>query len=607
MNRRLLLAASLCCSILCGVLAVSSSPSAAQEGPSEGPQKATPDKTTTTSMPEREVSNRIDAEIKKVWDRDGVKPSEQSGDEEFIRRVYLDTVGLPPSAEEVVAFTKDKDKEKRRKLVAKLVDDERFGRHLADLWTNILLGRGGRDYGGSSSLLSVWLSERINNGDKFSDVIYDIVTAQGSVSENPAVAVYTREQPFKLANAAGLLTKNLTGVQIQCAQCHDHPYEEAWKEETFNGVASFWAGVQVRINNQVLPVDPSVSDNARNFRTPSKAQMEKLPADAQNRLNELARYSAPVTLDGTAIKTQDRRFWRPALAKWMVSDENHQTANYIANRFWSFNFGIGILNPIDDFNSFNEASHPELLSFLGQDLIDNDYDIKRLYRAILNSRTYQLSSADPDKKSEHWHFASAPVRQMTPEQFFGTFIEIAGGDDLARTLRTRTGSPADQIKRRVEARMKQMEKQKDDPNARDYDYDEEALDRLTAWYDKMDSGWFIRRSMAQNYAKIGNDDEMNESDGFSLTIDQALLVMNGDVTNNLSGSRRGSVVWKLMNELKDDDARITRLYLTVLSREPQRSELTDMKKFVKETRNTSEAYEDIMFALLASTEFATNH
>ncbi|MCA8936450.1 MAG: DUF1553 domain-containing protein [Planctomycetes bacterium] len=606
MNRRLLLAATLCCSMLCGVLAVSSSPSQAQEETAPSADKAG-DKSTTTSMPEREVSNRIDAEIKKVWDRDGIKPSKPSGDEEFIRRVYLDTLGLPPTPDEIVAFTKDKDKEKRRTLVAKLVDDERFGRHLADLWTNILIGRGGRDYSGSSTLFSVWLSERINRGDHFSDIIYDIVTAEGSVSENPAVAVYTREVPFKIANAAGVLTKNLTGVQIQCAQCHDHPYEEAWKESTFDGVASFWAGTQVRINNTVLPVDPTVTNDARAFRTPSKAQMEKLPTDAQNRLNELARYSKPVTLDGTAVKTQDRRFWRPALAKWMVADDNQQTAKYIANRFWGFNFGIGLLNPIDDFNSFNEATHPELLSFLGQDLIDNDYDIKRLYRAILNSNTYQLSSTNPPKKAEHWHFASAPVRQMTPEQFFGTFIEIAGGNDLARTLRTRMGTPADQLKRRVEGRMKQMEKQKDDPNARDYDYDEEALDRLVAWYEKMDSGWFIRRSMAQNYSKLSSDDEMNEADGFSLTIDQALLVMNGDVTNNLSGSRRGSVVWKLMNELKDDEARITRLYLTVLGREPARDELVDMKKYVKETKDASEAYEDIMFALLASTEFATNH
>ena len=114
MNSRLLLAASLCGALVCGLVAVGSTPSAAQETP--------PDKTTTTSLPEREVSNRIDAEIRKVWERDGLKPADQSSDEEFVRRVYLDTVGLPPTADEVVAFLADKDKEKRRKLIDKLLD-----------------------------------------------------------------------------------------------------------------------------------------------------------------------------------------------------------------------------------------------------------------------------------------------------------------------------------------------------------------------------------------------------------------------------------------------------------------------------------------------------
>ena len=598
MNSRLLLAASLFGALVCGLVAVGSTPSAAQETP--------PDKTTTTSMPEREVSNRIDAEIKKVLERDEIKSADQCTDEEFVRRVYLDTVGLPPTADEVLAFLSDKDEEKRRKLIAKLVDDERFGENLADKWTEILIGRTGRDYGGSTHLFAIWFAEQINNDRKFSDIIYDLVVAEGQLSENPAVAIYTREVPFKTANAAGLVTKNLTGVQIQCAECHDHTYEEDWTQEVFNGVASFWSPIQVQLNIRRLPVDPAVTDNARtpNFRDD---MLERLPAEQREALKTARRYSKPVLMDGNAIKTQDRRFWRPAMAKWMVSDTNTQTASYIANRFWSFAFGMGVLNPIDDFNSFNEASHPELLSFLGQDLIDNDYDIKRLYRAMLNSKTYQLSSEDPPKNAELWHFASAPVRQLSPEQFFGTFVEIAGGDDLARAYRMRAGSPADQVKRRVENTMKRMQNNPDDPTQRQYEYSEESLDRYVAWYDKMDAAWFMRRSMAQGYASIGTDDEMNEADGFSLTIDQALLVMNGDVTNNLSGSRRGTLIWKLMNELKDDEKRLERLYLTVLSRRPTSDELRTMKRYLKDEKNKTQGYEDIMFALLATTEFATNH
>jgi len=598
MNPRLLLAASLFGALVCGAIAVSSSASMAQETP--------PDKTTTTSLPEREVSNRIDAEIRKVWERDGIKGADESSDEEFIRRVYLDTVGLPPKPDEVLAFIGDKDKEKRRKLIDKLVDDTRFGEHLADRWTDILIGRTGRDFGGSTHLFAIWFAEQINAGRKFSDIMYDLVVAEGQLSENPAVAVYIREVPFKTANAAGLVTKNLTGVQIQCAECHDHLYEPAWTMDVFNGVASFWSPIQLRLNNRSLPVDPAITDNPRgpNF---NEAALERLPAERREAAQIALRYNKPVTLDGTAIKTDDRRFWRPAMAKWMVSDDNTQTANYIANRFWSFAFGMGILNPIDDFNSFNEASHPELLSFLGQDLIDNDYDIRRLYRAILNSKTYQLSSKDSPKKAELWHFASAPVRQLSPEQFFGTFVQIAGGDDLARAYRMRSGSLADQVKRRVENTMKRMERNPDDPNMRQYEYNNESLDSFVEWYEKMDAPWYMRRNMAAGYARVGNDDEMNEADGFSLTIDQALLVMNGDVTNNLSGSRRGTLIWKLLNEFKDDDKRLDHLYLTVLSRHPTSSESRSMKSYIKDQKDKSQGWEDIMFALLATTEFSTNH
>ncbi|MBZ0136762.1 MAG: DUF1549 and DUF1553 domain-containing protein [Planctomycetes bacterium] len=598
MNPRFFLAAALCGAVICGVLGVSSAPAGAQETP--------PDKTTTATLPEREVSNRIDAEIRKVWERDGIKGAGECGDEEFVRRVYLDSVGLPPTADEVVAFLGDKDKEKRRKLIAKLVDDDRFGEHLGDLWTDIMIGRTGRNYGGSTHLFAIWFAEQINADRKFSDIIYDLVVAEGKLSENPAVGVYTRENPISTANAAGLVTKNLTGVQIQCAECHDHPYEEAWTEATFNGVASFWSPIQMRLNNRVLPIDPEVTDTARspNF---SEDQLERVSAERRKALKAAMRYNKPVTLDGTAIKTDDRRFWRPAMAKWMVSDENKQTAKYIANRFWSFAFGSGILNPIDDFNSFNEASHPELLEILGQDLIDNDYDIKRLYRAILNSKTYQLSSSGGPAKAELWHFASAPVRQLSPEQFFGTFVEIAGGDDIARAYRMRSGSPGDQLKRRVEDRLKRMQNNPDDPNQREYGYNEESLNRFVGWFEKMGATWYMRRSMAQGYASIGNDDEMNEADGFSLTIDQALLVMNGEVTNNLSGSKRGTLIWKLVNELKDDDVRLERLYLTVLSRRPTADEARTMKAHLKDSKDKTAGWEDIMFALLATTEFATNH
>jgi len=592
--------------LLAGALAfacVGVSMSSAQEKPPQSPEgktAATPDGTGS----EKELTAAIDREIANVWARDKITPAKASSDEEFVRRLYLDVVGLPPTSEEAAAFIDSKEKDKREKLIATLLDDKRFGERLGDLWANILVGRGGvGGRGGGSTMLAIWFADRVNNNAKFSDIIYDLVTATGKESENPAVAIYNRERPFKVANAAGLVTKTLTGVQLQCAECHDHPYEEAWKQTTFQGVASFFSPIQQRLNNRSLPADPEISDNARELRLPGNG--ENLPAEVRAEMEERLKYTRPVTIDGKAVTIPGRDFWRPFLAKWMISKDNKQTPRYVANRFWSFAFGSGLHNPVDDFNSFNAPSHPELLDLLAKDLVDHKYDIKRLMRAVFNSRTYQLSSKDGPAKAQIWHFASAVPRQLTPEQFFGALVTVSGGQELARNYRSRAGTPASQLRKQIEGKMKQM--QKDTPNQRDYDFDEEALKRYEAWYDKMSDLWFLRRNMAQSFSRQSEDDEMTEADNFALTIDQALAVMNGDVTNRITGSGRGSIAYDLVQKVKGDDARIESLYLTVLTRRPTNAESTRMKKYVTEQKDPVAAYEDILFALLAGSEFSTNH
>lgn len=575
----------------------------------ESPDKTTAPKAdgkTVSSVPANEVTRRIDAEIAKVWERDKLKPAAESSDEEFLRRVYIDTIGLPPEPAEVEAFVKDKSKDKRAALIDKLLDDTRFSRHQADLWTNILVGRGGRRNNGSNHLFALWMFEQMESKRPFSEVMYDIVTASGSLSENPAVAPLTLEQPLRVPNIAGNLSKNLTGVQIQCAECHDHPYEEAWTEEVFAGVASFFSPLQLRVNVRSQPVDPSIGDDARPVRAPQGA-MDRLPENAQNRMRDIAKYNKPVSLDGVELKTKDRSLWRQAYAKWMVSKDNKQTARYIANRYWSFSFGIGLLNPIDDFNSFNEASHPELLEYLAQDLIDNKYDIRRMYRAMLNSRTWQLSGRQRPAKAESWHFASSATRQLNAEQFFGALVQIAGGDELASAYRLRIGDPAQAMERAAERRARQSEMNKEDPNAREYEQDATALTRYTTWYKKFNDAWYMRRAMAEGFSRLSSDDEMTDVDGFSLTIDQALLVMNGEVTNKLSGTGRGTFIDTVMRGSTDSKERVRQIYLRVLSRSPESAETNRMLDYIKGEKDPARALEDIMFALLASTEFATNH
>jgi hypothetical protein len=591
----------------CTGLAVLSTNSNAQESKNPAKTTQTPDsKETVTKTPEIAVSGIIDSEIAKVWKRDSVKPTRKTTDVEFVRRVYLDTIGVPPMPEDVTAFLDNKDENKRAKLIDKLVDSPRFGEHMGDMWTNILIGRAARNFGGASELFAVWFAERVNEDPNFANIMYDIVTASGTVSENPAMLVYMREVPMKIGNVAGHISKTLSGQQIQCAECHDHSYEKEWTQEAFAGVASFFSSMRQDLRVRVLPRNPRIRDDVRPINV-SASRMGGLNEDVQNRLKGLKKYSKPVSLDGVALKTKNRAFWRPAYAKWLTRKENTQTAKYIANRFWSFTFGSGILNPVDDFNSFNEATHPELLEYLGQDLIDNNYDIKRLYRAILKSKTYQLSSIGKHKDAQIWHFAAAPVRQLTPEQFFGAFVQIAGGDDMARAYRMRAGDPFDRIERGIQRQMKTAKENADDPNQRAYEFEKESLEQFKKQFSAMGDSWFLRRSLAKPFAALSEDDEMTEADGFSVTIDQALSVMNGDIVANMTSNRRGTLVWKILKQSSDVKSQVASLYSSVLGREATEKEVKLAIEFVKDSKDRAQGISDLMFVLLATTEFQTNH
>jgi hypothetical protein len=559
---------------------------------------------------EPELTAAIDRKLSAVWERDGVTPAPRSSDEEFLRRVYLDTTGMPPTYDEAISFLNDDSPGKRDRLIDALVADRRFAEHVADQWVNVFTGRRTQD--NADLILGAWMAQQIQLGRGFDDIMYDIITAEGLMSENPAVGYYTGKREFRTADIAGEAAKHFTGVQIQCAQCHDHPYEDTWTEQEFNGVGSFFAAVQVRRRGDTRPRQGEVTDRGVSRLDPSVVQrrLATIKDDMQReRVYEQLRYRAPKYLLGNELRVDDARLWRKAWAKWVISDQNVQTQRYVANRFWSFLFGMGIVNPVDDFNSINEPSHPELLDLLASDMREHGYDVRRFYRAALKTRAWQASSSGAsrgDNRAERWYFAEYPVRQLSPEQFFGALIAVAGHSESAgRRVRTRN-NPYERERKQGEAYKKREDEGKLPKNRRRVEYDLEAADKLAALVDSMSPEWYARRSASRQYARISSDDEMNESDGFSMTIDQALMQMNGRVTGDLSTHGRQSLLTHIFNASRDADARLERMFLIVLSRRPTAAESERYKKFLAESGERA-GWEDALFSLLLTTEFATNH
>ncbi len=564
---------------------------------------------------EAALSAAIDDGLAEVWRRDNVKPAPPSSDEEFLRRVYLDTLGLPPNADEARSFLADDADDKRERLIDALVEDKRFAEHVADQWVNVLMGRG-RSQDNAELVLGAWMARQIDDGRGFADILYDIIAARGLMSENPAAAYFAGKRDFRTADIAGEAVRHFTGVQLQCAQCHDHPYEDSWTEQQFNGVAGFFVATQLRRNGNVRPRQGNVSD--RNIGKLDPAVMQRRLAtikdDAQRiRQYEVLRYRYPRFLLGEPVKVNDARLWRRAWAQWVVADDNRQTQRYIANRFWSFLFGTGIVNPVDDFNSLNEASHPALLDALADDMRASGYNIRRLYRAVLKSRAWQASSAGATRdagngtgKVEAWHFAQYPVRQLSPEQFFGALLVASGHSDAGRRRLQARNNPYTRERAQGNAYLKRKEAGTLPANQRPIEWDFEATDRLEALIDTMSAEWYQRRAAARSYARVSSDDEMSEVDGFSLTMDQAMFLLNGRTTAQLAASSRGSLLEHIHKSADNMEGRIARMFLIVLARNPSQAELERYKSFLAQP-GERQRWEDALYSLLLTTEFSTNH
>ena len=571
-------------------------------------QDSKPDKTTESAAKaprtEADLTAYIDSELAKVWKRDDITPAKRSTDEEFVRRVYLDTIGLPPDYAEVTSFLSDKRKDKRDRLIDKLVNDRRFGEHMSNQWTHTLVSRTPQATSGSA-LFAQWMADEFNRNKGFDRTIRQIVTAKGSLTDTPAIVPWFKDgQGARISDMIGKLSKGLMGVQVQCAQCHDHHYEKSLTQKSFQGLAAFLSATKPRVDNGVQPPRAYVTQDANQPKRIEDAykKLDTLNAEQREQVKEYINYVRPITLDGVEIDRSNPLLWRAKLSAWMLSKKNPRTSRYVANRVWSIAFGSGIVNPIDDFNEFNEPTHPELLN-----TIANDWDIKRVYRSLLSTKAYQLSSKHAPKKAEAWHFASYPVRQLSPEQFIGSLLRLMSDENINKVTEQYRDVPLAQYRTRLVRAKKAKAEGKLPANQRRVRYDIEGLDVYIEKFKNIDNRWWVSRWAAGNYTQTTADDEMNQQDSFVLTIDQALTVMNGEFTNGLSGRAEGSLLHSIGKNFSDNKSRVRAVYMVVLGRTPTEAESSRAVKYMKDAKDEGMASEDLLYALMMTTEFATNH
>lgn len=496
----------------------------------------------------QELANQIDAKIDARLKQNGMNKSAPCTDEEFIRRVYLDITGVVPSAEKVVAFLESKATDKREKLVDELLDSPKYGKYFAEIWSNAMLPKESNNRRLQSEPMEKWLREQFMTNQPWDKIVHDIVTASGPVDKNQAVTFYVANPTAdKMTNQ---VTQLFLGVQLQCAQCHNHPFTD-WKQDEYWGMAAFFMRVNVNGNpNQA----------AKNGKT---LVVSELPTPPKNkkRLPENAKIVPAKFLADVQPDLKSKAPARPVLADWMTSNKNPYFARAISNKLWYHFFGRGIVNPVDDMHDDNPASHPELLAELSEQMKANQYDLKYLVRAICNSQTYQTTSRGTGNNADDKElFSHSMVRMLSPEQLYDSIdqvLQVSQNQDVV----VRKG------------------KKKQPANARN---------RGAALRD-------------QFVAFFSTDNGFNPLE-YQSGIPQALRLMNSRQMNTLV-----AVNAMMKTNGKEPAKMIEQMYLTALSRRPTAGEVERMTKYVADQSNPRDAYADILWALLNSSEFALNH
>ncbi len=364
------------------------------------------------------IVRRIDERIEQRLADAGIEPAPRASDAEFLRRVYLDLTGVTPRVAEVRAFLADTAEDKREKLIDRLLQSPAHATHLANTWRRVMLP-GGMNLEQINNVVGVqnWLRRQFVENLRYDNMVSELLVATEGDQTGPAL-YYTALDlaPEKLA---GSTARIFLGLQIECAECHDHPFDR-WKQSDFWGYAAFFAQLEREESRRGMSM----------LRIADKTSGEvKLPNTETVVL--------PLYPGGAAPREDELGTRRMQLAIWMASRDNPYLAKAAANRVWGQLFGRGLVEPVDDLGPHNPPSHPELFDELAQYFVDSGFNLRELYRTLTRTKAYQRTSewtTEPAPPAEL--LARMPLKALSADQLYDSLNRI-----LNRTPAQQMGSP----------------------------------------------------------------------------------------------------------------------------------------------------------------------
>lgn len=507
---------------------------------------------------ERPLRQLIDAAIKAGWQRDKVAGAPLADDATFLRRIYLDLVGTLPTYDETVRFLEVKEADKRGKLIERLLDDPRFGKQQAHVWEKVffLKDAANAEAAKNREVFRKWLADKVNKNEPYDRWVKELLLGEGNTQENGPPLFYVQFMGNSQETAVAV-SRIFLGTQLQCAQCHDHPYEK-WKQLDFYGLAGFFARLVVlqpagegkgryviaeKRTGEVLFTGPANQQKPGQKGTPVPARylggdvLEEPPVPKDFKEPELKGAKAPPPPDFSR---------KEKLVEWVVAKDNRYFARAAANRIWAQFMGRGLIHPVDDLREGKTPSHPELSQALCQQFVARDFDMKWLIRELVNSQTYQLGAAkelaDPATFAQSW------LRPLSAEEMLASLCVATGCDK-----------------------------------------------------DKLPSG-------LMDYGMRHFGDATDGRGEFQASLNERLFMNNGAHIRQLIQRRPGNLADTLATSKDSWEEKVERLYLSVLSRPPRPQE---KQRFVEhltsDPKKADALVEEAVWALLNCSEFRFNH
>jgi hypothetical protein len=370
-----------------------------------------------------ELARRIDRHLEEARDRAKVVPANAADDSEWLRRVYLDLAGRIPSVAEVRTFLADRRPDRRQKLVERLLAGGRYPTHFATVWRTLLVPEAGSNFQLRFGMegFERWLRDWLVSDRGYDEMVKELLTVTfggrrgGLAFGEGGPQTFYQAKEYKAEEVAAAASRLFLGVNLGCAQCHNHPFAQ-WKREQFWSFAAFFSGLQFQRQGDLAVLQTDRTDR-HEIAIPGTEKVVK------------AKY-----LDGKEPEIKSGMKSREVLAAWMVARENPYFARAAVNRMWAHFFGTGLMEPLDEMAGTEaQASHPALLDELAGAFAERNYDVRWLIRALTATKAYQLSSRKSHpSQDDPRQFARAALRGLTPEQLFDSVAMATGFQESSR-------------------------------------------------------------------------------------------------------------------------------------------------------------------------------